>query len=478
MEIFIVAVAMAVCGLIFSALKSIRRGNPGKPTKNQKHPPQQASHGGIQSSPGMSTGPEVVAMATSVQITDWEEAASSEPTVSTSATSASSTYGNGLQGDRSSFAGTRFFVGTNGSLVSSDEREVWLSARREGVSGTDLKRIVLLNGAPSTQRSKLLQEKLSGYEGPRLAQFEHGITREPIIAAWVAAKFGIDPNRLLCIGLNPRHLATPDGIGTGVVCEIKTSIKPLASAAKTYRDQIQWQLHVTGASKSLFVVENRSSLEREYAWIARDEARIAVLEAHANHFLEELDAAKAGQPFEAPAPVIHSTQPMAAVKEEHAVPWSPDVAEALDTSGSLAEDHVSDKNLPQQFGRQQQLRHAEQRAQTWATEASMKLLFDYHEGASLMEILRDRSWATEEEILQELSHQLLNVQSPLNRKPSQRRKRTWTYNEWADIESRYYTGVWLPSLAKELDCEQIDIAFALFAMRLPEVPVEFLDDWR
>ncbi len=147
--------------------------------------------------------------------------------------------------DPSCFDGIRFFAGNNGHPVSSDDRDEWLRARRTGVSATDTRKIVLQNNRPSSQRPQLLLEKLTGDEGPRFAQFEHESSRRPIIAAWVEEKFGIRPNRFLCVGINPRHLATPDGIGDGAIYEIKTSTKPLASTAKTYRDQIQWQLHVT-----------------------------------------------------------------------------------------------------------------------------------------------------------------------------------------------------------------------------------------
>jgi hypothetical protein len=106
------------------------------------------------------------------------------------------------------------------------------------------------------------------------------------------------------------------------------------------------------------------------------------------------------------------------------------------------------------------------------------LLLDYDQGFSLEQLVNDRSWATEDEVLQELSRCLLNVEAPLNRKPSQRRKRTWTRAEVDEVEDMYYTGVWLPALARELDCEQIDVAYALFTGRLPEVPRELINNGR
>ncbi|WP_220607012.1 YqaJ viral recombinase family protein [Cryobacterium sp. 1639] len=184
----------------------------------------------------------------------------------------------------------RYWLGDDGNPVGSDDDEDrWLAARRTGVGASEVGKIVKANGAPSVQRAGLLQRKLDGDPGHHFAAYDHGVEREPIIARWVNDNFAIAHNAHLCMGQNPRHLATPDGIGDGVICEIKTSVVPLAKAVRRYRDQLQWQLHVTSSPQVLFVVENRDTLEREYTWVGRDEDRIATLVAHTNDFLVELD---------------------------------------------------------------------------------------------------------------------------------------------------------------------------------------------
>ncbi|UFU04794.1 hypothetical protein LQF10_09860 [Ruania halotolerans] len=161
------------------------------------------------------------------------------------------------------------------------------------MTATDARRLVTADGRVSKQRRRLLEAKLTGWEGPRLPQFEHGIVREPVIAAWVQQRFGIAPSGLLCAGQNPRHLATPDGLGEHSIAEIKTSVDDLDGAARIYRDQLQWQLHVTGRSRVLFVVENRHTYRRDFRWVERDEDRIGTLTDHADAFLSELDELRA-----------------------------------------------------------------------------------------------------------------------------------------------------------------------------------------
>ncbi|WP_286217539.1 YqaJ viral recombinase family protein [Paraoerskovia sediminicola] len=187
----------------------------------------------------------------------------------------------------------RYWTAADGRPVGSEDRDSWLAARRSGVTATDCSKIVRRNGVPSLQRQGLLEKKAFGTADPEFWGYAHGREREPIIAAWVRDEFGIEHNDRLCAGEDPRHLATPDGIGSGVVAEIKTSVLALRQARSRYADQVQWQMHVTGAERCLFVVENRYTLERETAWIGRDEARLAVLVEHAGRFLADLDGLRA-----------------------------------------------------------------------------------------------------------------------------------------------------------------------------------------
>lgn len=187
----------------------------------------------------------------------------------------------------------RFARTPSGSVISSADRVAWLRARLWGVTATDARRLLTSRGKVSKQRERLLAEKMSGRSLPRLPQFAHGIEREPVIAAWVHQRFGIAPSGALCMGADDRHLATPDGIGEHSIAEIKTSVADLDSAARRYADQLQWQLHVTGCERVLFVVEHRHTMRRDFRWVGRDETRIALLVEHANAFLAELDARRA-----------------------------------------------------------------------------------------------------------------------------------------------------------------------------------------
>lgn len=180
-------------------------------------------------------------------------------------------------------------------LVTSDEPELWLLARRRGVTATDCAKIVRKNGTPSSQRRTLLAQKLIGLRGPDYAVYAHGREREPHIAEWVASEFGIPHNTSLCVGDDNRHMATPDAVGTQGIAEFKTATQPLAKAIRTYSDQLQWQMHVLHTDRVLFVVEDRHTLEREWTWVHRDERRIQVLVRHADAFIAELEERQAAR---------------------------------------------------------------------------------------------------------------------------------------------------------------------------------------
>jgi hypothetical protein len=360
-----------------------------------------------------------------------------------------------------------YLTNETGMPVGSEDRDAWLHARRHGVTATDLKKIVKLNGDPSKQRPALLQQKLTGEEGPRFAAFQHGIEREPVIAAWIAEEFGIFPNSLICVGLNPRHLATPDGIGSDVVAEIKTSVKPLGAALSMYRDQLQWQLHVTRSERALFVVENRYSFEREHRWIYRDEARIGVLRNHADRFIEELDRLRdsfrgtevsANTPAflecdlaDSPASTVGTLQ----VEEHLALPATSVMLKAVD-SGTPKDVRDEDEHRP------------------WTTSETSRLLFLYGDGVPLYE-LGIVIGATDRAVVFELTRQLLNSERPLVDPSAEQFGRLWSSDDISNLEDAYYDGVWLPSVALKLGRDQLGVAFRLFECRLPSV-IHFTED--
>ena len=187
--------------------------------------------------------------------------------------------------------GTKYVLPNGQHLNAASDREVWLEVRRKCVGATDARKLVKLNGEVSAQRETLLREKIYDITH-NFESFELGVEREPIIAAWVANEYPEEnfmPSNFLYVGANERHVATPDMVGSESLCEIKVSTKPLKACKTTYRDQLQWQMHVTGASHVLLAVENRLTQDIETEWIPRDDARILTLVIAADSFLEDLD---------------------------------------------------------------------------------------------------------------------------------------------------------------------------------------------
>lgn len=191
--------------------------------------------------------------------------------------------------------GRRVLLKSDGTAVDShSDSAAWHHARRISISASDAGKLVKLNGQESRQRDALLRSKILDERGAHFGSYDLGIEREPEIALWVQANFpeiGFIHNRNLYIGVSERHTATPDMVGKDVLCEIKVSNKELTQIRTKYRDQMQWQMHVTAATSVLFVVEDRETQEIEYEWIQRDQDRIDTLVEAANHLLSELDEA-------------------------------------------------------------------------------------------------------------------------------------------------------------------------------------------
>lgn len=182
----------------------------------------------------------------------------------------------------------------NGSALRADEdSKLWLQIRFESVTATDINRMTLQDGSKGVQFFQILSTKLEQDPGPRFAAYDLGIEREPAIAQIVTELFPENEfhhNKFLFAGDDFRHVATPDLVGNDAVGEIKVSTKPLAKIRNRYLDQMQWQMHVTGLERALFIVENRFTQHLETQWIKRDQRRIDDLEKVASDFLEMLDA--------------------------------------------------------------------------------------------------------------------------------------------------------------------------------------------
>lgn len=186
-----------------------------------------------------------------------------------------------------------YVVTPEGEKVSIYNKEAWSLARNNGVSASDINKIISPTLKVSTQQEKLLKQKL-GLENVFSIPNKyttHGEEREAIVLDWAKGNFGVEPNEYLFHGENHQHFATPDGLTTDAVVEVKTSMKPLAEITQYYMNQMQWQMHVMKVEKCLFLVEMHKdfqSFEIESEWIHRDNERINILETNVNLFLEKL----------------------------------------------------------------------------------------------------------------------------------------------------------------------------------------------
>ncbi len=176
-------------------------------------------------------------------------------------------------------------------VAHSSDRVAWLRARSQGITATDVSKL-------STQRSvrNAAHDKLHGTGFSGNAYTDHGRAREPAIARWVRANYGIEPSdALFHAEASRKHLATPDGLvvresGTIELAEIKTTNKSWRSIPRNYLRQVWWQQYVLGAERTLFVWEQHDAFvpvgaEPECRWIDRDDNEIAILVGLADQLL-------------------------------------------------------------------------------------------------------------------------------------------------------------------------------------------------
>jgi len=179
-------------------------------------------------------------------------------------------------------------------VADSSDRVAWLRARSRGITATDVAKLATLKSLQNAAFDKL---NGTGFSGNTYT--DHGRVREPKIAAWVLANYGIEPStNLFHAHGDRRHLATPDGItvaanGDVLLAEIKTTSKPWRSIPRSYLRQVWWQQYVLGADRTLLVWEQHQDFvpvdgEPECRWIERDEDQIAILVGLADKLIEIL----------------------------------------------------------------------------------------------------------------------------------------------------------------------------------------------
>lgn len=177
-------------------------------------------------------------------------------------------------------------------VARSADRVAWLRARSRGITATDVAR---LSGEASVRAVAL--EKIHGSSFGGNAYTDHGRAREPEIARWVRARYGIQPSDALFHAAGETaHLATPDGLamsasGSLELSEIKTTKTSWRSIPRSYLRQVWWQQYVLGAERTLLVWEQHddfvpTNAEPECRWIDRDENQIYLLVQLANKVLD------------------------------------------------------------------------------------------------------------------------------------------------------------------------------------------------
>lgn len=185
-------------------------------------------------------------------------------------------------------------IGAERFLVRSTERDRWLAAREGGVSATTVADAATPAG---------FREVVTARQNPQPIEpndyMMFGTDSESALMEHAHREFGIIPNDWLIAGANTQHLATPDGLSVDhlLIAEAKTTGKDWGDKPPIrYRRQVQWQLHVTGAERCLFLWNLRVPddqgwfylgwLEPKTLWIDRDEKMIAELVAVADRLLE------------------------------------------------------------------------------------------------------------------------------------------------------------------------------------------------
>lgn len=178
-------------------------------------------------------------------------------------------------------------------VADGRDRVAWLKARARGVTATDVAKLSRPESVRAVAMEKLLGSRFGGN-----AYTAHGRMREPAIAGWARAVYGMQHSTALFHAPGRRdHLATPDGLrerdGRLELCEIKTTGRPWRSIPRSYLRQVWWQQYVLGAERTLVVWERHEDFvpvdaEPECRWVDRDDAEIARLCALADQLLVAL----------------------------------------------------------------------------------------------------------------------------------------------------------------------------------------------
>jgi hypothetical protein len=140
-------------------------------------------------------------------------------------------------------------------IARSSDRDLWLAARKKGVTAT-----AVAKAATPAGFNDVIQSWDAVVE-PN-AFMDWGTLREPVIALELKNRFGVMPNDWLIRSAEfDWAMATPDALSLDhtMIGEIKTGGKPFTSVPMQHRRQMQWQLFVSGeqARSCVYAYERR-----------------------------------------------------------------------------------------------------------------------------------------------------------------------------------------------------------------------------
>jgi hypothetical protein len=177
-------------------------------------------------------------------------------------------------------------------LADSRDRPKWLAARVGKVGGSDAGSYARVASVPLYVK----QKRAEIFQGNAYTQ--HGNARE----ARMLRAFNLEQNTLLFHAEdNPRHVSTPDAVrrassGDLILGEAKTTTKDFLKVPPNYFRQCQWNMHVLGADRLLFVWEVHKNFHAVYPepssmWVYRDDDVISTLITIADLVLAGIDQA-------------------------------------------------------------------------------------------------------------------------------------------------------------------------------------------
>lgn len=186
-------------------------------------------------------------------------------------------------------------------MVARSGTDEWYKARQYGVSATTVAKAASGPAGFDAELQRALNPEDHVVEDNAYMKF--GRDWENWIVEALPTEYGIKANDWLICGLGADrwHLATPDGLNSdwSVIAEVKTTGKDWdgSTIPIQYRRQVQWQLHVTGATKCVFAWLLRAEadngdfvpawLEPKHVVMERDETMIAELKEVANRFITD-----------------------------------------------------------------------------------------------------------------------------------------------------------------------------------------------